>query len=260
MGGWSTAGHGAARRAHFRDSGRGPLRWRVLFLAVLLPGAAWGEQTAHEMLKEMRDHSLWKDVGGCPGAERYLNAFPEGLHAGEARECLEAGQAERQVERLLEECEAHFAADRLRTGLGGNAVDCYGEVLSLDRGNRDALSGLDRVMGEYARRVRQALEGGRLERARGYLERMEKLGPASREVEELEDAITRAEREPGVYLTVDVLVGQQINSSHLETIHSNLIPPDEIRGYSMVRGGCYHRPRQAGIRLGWDDVALGCSP
>ena len=195
MGGWSTAGHGAARRAHFRDSGRGPLRWRVLFLAVLLPGAAWGEQTAHEMLKEMRDHSLWKDVGGCPGAERYLNAFPEGLHAGEARECLEAGQAERQVERLLEECEAHFAADRLRTGLGGNAVDCYGEVLSLDRGNRDALSGLDRVMEEYGRRVRQALEGGRLEMARGFLEKMAELNTESREVEELEDAIARAERQ-----------------------------------------------------------------
>ena len=175
----------------------GPLRWRALFLAVvLLPGAAWGEQTAHEILKERRDHELWKDGGGCPGAERYLNAFPEGLHAGEARECLEAGQAERQVERLLEECEAHLAAGRLSTASrGGNAVDCYGEVLSLDRGNRDALSGLDRVMEEYGRRVRQALEGGRLERARGFLEKMAELNAESIEVMDLEEAIARAERD-----------------------------------------------------------------
>ena len=68
----------------------GPLLWRALFLAVvLLPGAAWGEQTAHEILKERRDHELWKDGGGCPGAERYLNAFPEGHHAEEAQECLD---------------------------------------------------------------------------------------------------------------------------------------------------------------------------
>ena len=67
-------------------------------------------------------------------------------------------------------------------------------------------------------------------------------------------------REPGVYLTVDVLVGQQISSSHLQTVHTNLIPPDEIRGYSMVRGGCYHRPGLAGSRLDWDDIAPGCSP
>ena len=172
----------------------GPLRWRALFLAVvLLPAAAWGEQTASEKLKEQLDRRLWKEVGGCPGAERYLKALPEGLHAGDARGCLAAGQVERQVERLLEECEAHFAAGRLSTGRGGSAVDCYGEVLLLDRGNRDALSGLDRVMGEYGRRVRKALEGGRLERARGYLEEMEKLSPESRDVEELEEAVAKAE-------------------------------------------------------------------
>ena len=64
----------------------------------------------------------------------------------------------------------------------------------LDRGNRDALLGLERVMEEYGRRVRQALEGGRLERARGYLEKMAELNAESREVEELEDAIAEAKR------------------------------------------------------------------
>ena len=175
----------------------GPLRWRSLFLAVvLLPAVAWGEQTAREVLKEQRDHRLWKEVGGCPGAERYLKAFPEGLHADEARECLAAEQVERQVERLLEECDAHLAAGRLSTAArGGNAVDCYGEVLSLDRGSREALSGLDRVMEEYGRRVRKALEGGRLERARGFLEKMAELNAESLEVMDLEDAIARAERD-----------------------------------------------------------------
>ena len=159
------------------------------------PAAALGAQTAREMLKEMRDHSLWKDVGECPGAERYLKAFPEGHHAGEARECLVQRQAAGQVEGLLVECEAHLAAGRLSTGRGGNAVDCYEKVLSLNSGNRKALSGLDRVMEEYGRRVRQALEGGRLERARGFLEKMAELSSESREVEELEDEIARAERD-----------------------------------------------------------------
>ena len=151
---------------------------------------AWGERTAREVLKEKRDHRLWEEVGECRGAERYLKALPEGLHAEDARKCLAAGE----VERLLEECEAHLAADRLNTGRGGNAVDCYGEVLLKDRGNKDALSGLERVMEEYGRRVRQALKGGRLERARGYLEKMAELNAESREVEELEDAIAEAKR------------------------------------------------------------------
>ena len=89
MGGRSAVGHGAARRAHVRDGGRGPLRWCVLFLAALMmPGAVLGQQTARELLKEKRDHRLWEEAGRCDGAERYLKAFPEGLHAAEARECL----------------------------------------------------------------------------------------------------------------------------------------------------------------------------
>ena len=68
----------------------GSLRWRAIFLAVvLLPAAAWGEQTASEKLKEQLDRRLWKEVGGCPGADRYLKELPEGLHAGEAQECLD---------------------------------------------------------------------------------------------------------------------------------------------------------------------------
>lgn len=132
----------------------GPLRWCVLLLAGLMamPGVAWGDRL---------DQMLWEEVGGCEGAERYLERLPKGLHAEEARECLAAAETVGRVERLLEECEAHLAAGRLSTGArGGNAVDCYEEVLSLDRGNREALSGLDRVMGEYGCRVRKALEGG----------------------------------------------------------------------------------------------------
>ena len=110
------------------------LRWCVLSLTALavLPEVAWGQQ-ARKMLEEIQDRRHWEDVGGCEGAEKYLDKYPKGLHADEARECLKAGE----VEALLAECEAHFAAGRLSTGRGGSAVDCYEEVLSMDRGNKD---------------------------------------------------------------------------------------------------------------------------
>ena len=102
-----------------------PLRSCALFLAavVLLPGAALGEQTASEVLKRQLDRRLWEEVGQCDGAERYLEALPEGLNAEDARKCLAAGEGE---------------------GI--------------------------------------------------HLEEMGKLGPESREVEELEDAIAEAKR------------------------------------------------------------------
>ena len=68
----------------------GPLRWRALFLAVvLLPAAALGEQTASEVLKKQLDRRLWEEVGQCDGAKRYLEALPKGQYAGEAQECLD---------------------------------------------------------------------------------------------------------------------------------------------------------------------------
>ena len=128
------------------------LRWRALFLAVLLlPAAAWGEQTAREVLKEQRDHRLWKEVGRCDGAERYLKAFPEGLHADEAREC--------PTERRAEEIElpdgltladwALMAEDRLEAGdharlleEAGAHLREYGPIESVEEIREQAVSGL----------------------------------------------------------------------------------------------------------------------
>ena len=92
-----------------RPPGRGA-RWAVwaLAAAVLWPALALGERTAREVLKEQRDHRLWKEVGGCQGAERYLKAFPEGLNAGEAQECLDWAE--------VQDCEDAGAVERFLAG------------------------------------------------------------------------------------------------------------------------------------------------
>ncbi len=51
---------------------------------------------------------------------------------------------------LLRECDAHLRANRLTSGKGGNAAACYGQVLKQDRGNAEALAGLDRIAERYA--------------------------------------------------------------------------------------------------------------
>ena len=242
---------------------RGCLRWCVLFLAALMvPEVSWGQP-----VNERIDHMLWEDVGGCGGAERYLEKLPKGLHAEEARECLEAEKEEKEEMRRRMKGYEEGAYKALERGNVARARQRLEELRKLDEmapevmDLEDAIAEAEEKLGtmrEYAETGREALGRGDLEKARRFLERLKDA--ESPLAVELEDAIARLEREPGVYLTVDVLVGQQINSSHLETVHSNRILPDEIRGYSMVRGGCYHRPKQAGSLLGWDDVALGCSP
>ena len=124
----------------------------------------------------------------------------------EARACLEklkkavpdaAGKKppSTEVERLLEACEMHFAANRLTTGVGGTAVQCYREVQSLDPANRKALEGLQRVFGKYVTWARAALQRGDVVRARGHIEKLNRLNPEAPEVAEVEGAIARLERQ-----------------------------------------------------------------
>ncbi|MFZ0258169.1 MAG: SUMF1/EgtB/PvdO family nonheme iron enzyme, partial [Gammaproteobacteria bacterium] len=103
---------------------------------------------------------------------------------------------------LLRECATHLKANRLTTGQGGNAVDCYLEVLKLDRGNAEALAGLDRVVDQYAEWAEHALSRKQFTRAKTYLDRMASVNPEHPRLVALRDqwagrdttAITSVER------------------------------------------------------------------
>ena len=182
------------------------LAWTVCAGLTFAGGALAqsSERTAAE------DDVFWESVSGCTDAvevELYIEEFgEEGRHVAEARACLEtlrkavpdtAGKKtpSTEVERLLEVCEMHFAANRLTTGVGGTAVQCYREVQSLDPANRQAVEGLQRVFGKYAAWARAALEREDAVKARGHVEKLKGLNPEAPEVAELEGAIARLEKQ-----------------------------------------------------------------
>ena len=145
------------------------------------------------------DDVFWESVAGCTDAvevEMYLEEFPQGRHVREARACLERlGVGDKSdIEGLLELCEVHFEANRLTTGVGGTAVACYEEVLSRDRGNRQALEGLERVMQRYAEWGHAVLGRGEAAKARGYLDKMQGLNPEAAQVRRLRGALEEWER------------------------------------------------------------------
>ena len=180
------------------------LAWMVC--AALVPvSVAWAQapgRTAEQ------DDVFWESVLGCTSAvevEMYLGEFPGGRHVAEARACLEklrkavpaSGRktAATEVERLLEVCEMHFAANRLTTGVGGTALGCYRKVQSLDPANREAVEGLQRVFGKYAAWARAALEKGDAGKARGHVEKLKGLAPEAPEIAELESGVARLEKQ-----------------------------------------------------------------
>ena len=174
--------------------------------AVLVLGSVAWAQTSGRTAEQ--DDVFWESVSGCTDAvevEMYLDAFSGGQHVAEARACLEKlGKAvpasgkktpSTEVERLLEVCAMHFAADRLTTGVGGAAVGCYREVQSLDPANKEALEGLRRVFDKYASWAQAALERGDVGDARVYVGKLKKLNPESPQAKEFEREIARLEKE-----------------------------------------------------------------
>lgn len=98
-----------------------------------------------------------------------------------------------RVTALLGECDAHLRANRLTMGRGGNAADCYTEVLKLDRGNARALAGLDSIADRYLDLVTSAIKGNDLGRAKSLFERLESLNPNYARLPGLREQLARAQ-------------------------------------------------------------------
>ena len=197
----------------------GPWRGCVLFLAVvLLPGAAWGQPVHDDRLDEM----LWEEVGGCDGAEMYLEELPKGLHAEEARECLawaevqgceDAGAVERF---LADHPEGRHVAEarECRAWLDVRSCEDVEKVGEFQRrfpnGRyvaevaacvartvaqvQEALKGIARIEALYTGKAREALERERPDAAKSAIERLKEIRPEHPDVKDLETGLADLER------------------------------------------------------------------
>ena len=97
-----------------------------------------------------------------------------------------------EIQRLLNLGERRFAADRLTTPSGDNAVVHYRAVLGLDSENTVARRGLDRIADRYGVLIRDAIEDGALRRADRLLGNLAAVSPAHPELEALRDRVETA--------------------------------------------------------------------
>jgi hypothetical protein len=171
-----------------------PARTAVLTAMVAL---AWSVQV-HAQSEAER---IYWDSVNCDSeieVRAYLEQFPGGAFTDEAFECIRAADEQSEKEKVaerLETCRIHFEANRLTTGAGGTALDCYRSVLEVDADNVDALSGLNEIENTYIRWARADLEAGNVEGAQRNLDSLKKLNPERREITTLHNGIAELRRE-----------------------------------------------------------------
>ncbi len=148
---------------------------------------------------------FWQSISGskdCSDYEAYLASYPDGRFANLARVrgsryCVEANQEIPEVEvaggmdvqDVLDECTAHLKANRLTTGKGGNALDCYTEALQIEPGNVKALGGITAIEDKYIGWVKREIRRSNVPRAERFLVSLKTVNSDRAEAEELEDAI-----------------------------------------------------------------------
>jgi hypothetical protein len=91
----------------------------------------------------------------------------------------DADKDQKRIDKLLRQAKADIKALRLMTPKGNNAYERYQEVLSLDKDNKAATTGIRSLSDRYLKLSYGALKDGRIRLARVYLWRAEQLTPGS---------------------------------------------------------------------------------
>ena len=137
-------------------------------------------------LAQATDSERWEQIRDCEdliSVEMFLLEYPDSAHADDARNCLagipnddvaEDDQPdENPLDVVLRRCHEHLAANRLTTGQGGTAFDCYNDVLSEDPDNQEAQDGLREIADRYAGWANSAIGAcDKLDKAQAYLDRL----------------------------------------------------------------------------------------
>lgn len=136
----------------------------------------------------------------------------------------------KKVNALLRECQTHFDANRLTTGRGGNAADCYEEVLKQDRGNPEALEGLTAIKNQYLSWAEKALQQGRLEKAKSYIAKIELFNPEGDAVLVLKEQLRNAERDDDLISIPKTSIVPPPVATTNQRLVGEMIP---------IKGGCF---------------------
>lgn len=106
-----------------------------------------------------------------------------------------SSQTNQEVANLLQECQTHYAANRLTTGTPNTALNCYTTVLEKDPNNLDAVAGLKAIENRYKRWAEYALKQGKLDKVRRYLVSLEKVNPDSQIIVQLKKRLKGSMRQ-----------------------------------------------------------------
>lgn len=142
---------------------------------------------------------FWESVACSDKAqvEAYLEQFPSGAFISEAEKCLagETEQPDSKINNILADCHQLLLSDRLATGGGDTALNCYQRVLDMDPANEQAVKGLIEVQQRYVSLVQIDISEGRFEQAQENLDILTSLNSQHPSIQQLNELLVEAKQQ-----------------------------------------------------------------
>ncbi len=147
--------------------------------------------------------AFWREVQNSKDItylKSYIKQYPEGKFVYLAKAKINVLKQKEQQENSvamvsppaianlnsqLQLCDDHFKTNRLTTGNGGNAYDCYTDILRGIPDNQVALAGVQRIEDKYAGWARKYLIRGDKSRAKMNIEKLRGVNPNNMEIQGL---------------------------------------------------------------------------
>ncbi len=228
------------------------LRAVLVAMFASVPLDAFAQQTEAER---------WAEISDCEdliSVEMFLLEFPDSAFANDARNCMDGTPSgdpvtpdpvdDNRIADTLRTCQEHLAANRLTTGQGGTAFECYTSVLSNDPGNREAQDGLRTIADRYATWADAAArQCDKLDKAQSYLDRMEQVNPTDRRIAGIRSTIADKQ--------ASCRSGSRVAESEVDDQPANPRPVDETAAQERLMQvlGRGFLPRKSD-RNGWTDL------
>ena len=124
--------------------------------------------------------------------DRVLEQDPGNRDARETLEHLAAEFTAQRVADLVERADQDFAADRLSTPAGNNALARYRQALELDPDSEAAKDGLRNLVKRYVTLGKAAVKNKDLERAKGYLRHALEIAPNNKALKRYQRRLEKA--------------------------------------------------------------------
>lgn len=126
----------------------------------------------------------------APGPQHATNAGAA-LHKP-----LPLNPTQAEIAAQLDKARQNFAALRLSTPAGNNALENYRAVLALDPDNKQAKQGIRDIVDKYVALAQAAMNQGDLDRAQNLIGRAQAIAPGSTRVKQVQDKLLAKRRSP----------------------------------------------------------------